>query len=239
MLTLGSVILGERPCLVAAVRDGVPRAAVDEALAAGLSAVELRVDLFSSLDPASVGAEARRYQGVPLIGTIRLAAEGGAWNRTEPERAALYAELLPHVAAIDIEVSALPGLQDTVQSARKAGRLVIGSFHDFASTPSREQLAATAESALGHGADLVKTACFCRDPEDVRTLAQFLLDDSAPHKVVIAMGSAGLLSRVFFPALGSLLTYTYLGEATAPGQLTCPETLRYLGAFYPKSARPA
>jgi 3-dehydroquinate dehydratase-1 len=239
MLTLGSVILGERPCLVAAVRDGVPRALVDEALAAGLSAVELRVDLFASRDPAGVAAEARRYQGVPLIGTIRLAAEGGAWNGTEPERAALYAEILPQVAAIDIEVSALPALQDTVQSARAAGRLVIGSFHDFEATPSREQLAATAAAAQRHGADVVKTACFCRGPEDVRTLAQFLLDDSAPHKVVIAMGPAGLLSRLFFPALGSLLTYTYLGEATAPGQLTCAEMLRYLGVFYPEDARPA
>ncbi|HEY5595278.1 MAG TPA: type I 3-dehydroquinate dehydratase, partial [Nitrospiria bacterium] len=52
--------------------------------------------------------------------------------------------------------------------------------------------------------------------------------------IVIAMGVEGALSRVFFPALGSLLTYAYLGQPTAPGQLGYKELFELLKKFYPK-----
>lgn len=239
MLHLGSIALGERPCLLAAVRDGVPREVIEQAHASGVSAFELRVDLFTSQAPERVLAEAGRYAGAPLLCTIRQKAEGGAWDRSEQERGALYTALIPAVSAIDIETRALSAHGETVEAARAAGRLVIGSFHDFETTPELAYLTAMSETAKAQGADIFKAACYCRTADEVRLLARFMLDHTVLPSAVIAMGPAGLLSRVFFPALGSLLTYTFVGEATAPGQLTYQEMLRYLEVFYPECARSA
>lgn len=239
VLRLGSFPLGERPCLVAAFRDGVSSEAVAEALEAGLPALELRIDLFQDQEVSHVAALARRYAPTPAIATIRLAAEGGAWSRGEEAREALFRAVLPHVSAIDIETSALPGQATLTQAVHEAGKLVIGSFHDFHGTPSLEVLMDCAAAARQHGADIVKAACQCNVPEDLHTLTRFILDQAPQPVAVMAMGNAGLISRVFFPALGSLLTYTFLGEATAPGQLTYREMLRYLGDFYAECAKPA
>jgi 3-dehydroquinate dehydratase-1 len=47
------------------------------------------------------------------------------------------------------------------------------------------------------------------------------------------MGEAGTLSRVFFPAAGSLLTYGHVGRPTAPGQLGRAELSALVRRFYP------
>ena len=49
------------------------------------------------------------------------------------------------------------------------------------------------------------------------------------------MGPHGVASRVFFPLFGSLLTYGFVGQAGAPGQLSLAdlhaELCRYSPAF--------
>ena len=79
----------------------------------------------------------------------------------------------------------------------------------------------------------------CHDTVALQNLAEFTLAHRHRPLVTIGMGAAGAASRIFFPALGSLLTYTFLGAPTAPGQLTCEETLHYLTAFYPTRMRRA
>ena len=62
--------------------------------------------------------------------------------------------------------------------------------------------------------------------------------DSIPL-VTICMGPEGELSRILFPALGSLFTFAHAGKPSAPGQLNCDETQQLLARFYPayKSSR--
>jgi len=117
--------------------------------------------------------------------------------------------------------------------AREEKALVIGSHHDFDGTPGLAELGDIAAAAFDQGADVAKVAAQCNTAEDVQTLAAFCLGWRHRGVIVVGMGPDAMLSRVFFPALGSLITYTFLGEATAPGQLTCEETLRYIDAFYP------
>jgi len=49
----------------------------------------------------------------------------------------------------------------------------------------------------------------------------------------MAMGPVGALSRLFYPAAGSLLTYSSVGEPTAPGQIPLRELALLLTRFYP------
>jgi len=234
MLTLGSLTLGAGPCVAIALRDGVSVSEVRRAMDAGAHVLEFRVDEFSRHDSAFVAGEIKRFAGIPAIGTIRAAAEGGAWHGAEAERAALYQAILPHVDAIDIELSSSAIIDGIVSAAHAASRLVLGSYHNFSATPELEVLAALAETAKQRGVDILKVAAHCATSDDLRTLARFTIDYADRHIVTIGMGPQGVISRMLFPALGSLLTYTFLGAPTAPGQLNCETTLQYLELFYPK-----
>ena len=232
MLKLGDLPLGDRPRVAVAIRDGVRREDVDAVLADGADVLELRIDQFASRDGNHVVDEIGRFSGIPLLGTIRNPAEGGAWAGSEGDRAALFVQILPHVDALDIELSAREIREEVISAARSAGKLVIGSYHDFDSTPSYEALAATAEDGNAAGVHIVKIGATCQDNGDLRRLARFTLEYAAQGLITIGMGPAGLPSRVLFPALGSLLTYTFLGEPTAPGQLNCGQLLAYLRGLY-------
>jgi len=176
--------------------------------------------------------EAARFAGLPLLATIRSAAEGGGWKGTESERLALFRALLPHVGAVDIELSSTGILGEVTADARAAGLTVIGSHHNFTETPPDGDLDAVVQAGATAGADIVKVAARCNSAADLRRLAAFTLRHEDRAMVVIGMGPAGMLSRVFFPALGSLLTYTFLGAPSAPGQLNSEETVKYLKLFY-------
>ncbi len=232
MFRIGSCELGGRPRVVAAVSDGVPRSDAEVLLASGVDILELRVDTFSRCYTEYVVAEAVRYAGLPLLGTIRSAAEGGGWNDTEAERLALFQAVMPHVGAVDIELSSTEILGDVVDGARAAGLTVIGSHHNFNETPADADLDSVAEAGRTAGVDIVKVAARCNSPADLRRLAAFTLRHGEQALVVIGMGPAGMLSRIFFPALGSLLTYTFLGAPSAPGQLNSEDTIKYLELFY-------
>ena len=207
-------------------------AAVD-AKAAGLDVAELRVDLFSSYDPAAVLATIRRFAGLPTIGTIRSKAEGGNWDRSEQQRASLFAAIMDDVDAVDIELSSSDILEPIVDDARRRDKIVIVSHHDFAATPSLERLNALAQQAKAAGADYVKIAAMAQSAADIQTLAQFTIANSALGLISIGMGPHGLCSRILFPALGSRLTFASLGQATAPGQLTFEQTFDMFRTLYP------
>lgn len=234
LLRLGNVALGEVPRVVVAVRDNPSRAALDQAMAAGASIVEARIDEYASHDTAYVIDQLQQLAGLPVLATIRYRREGGRWDRPEAERLALYEAILPYCDAVDAEVYARDLFAPLAQRARAAGKLVIGSFHDFEGMPSPRKLSAIATYGKARGAHVVKVAAMCHRRSDLQDLARFTLHAKrdAPL-VVVGMGEHGAASRIFLPILGSLLTYTFLGEATAPGQLTLDDTLKYLSTFCP------
>lgn len=232
MLQIGPITLGERPRAAIAIQD-----AVDPALirAAGDGVVvELRLDALPEQSPEAFREFTRRYAGLPLLATIRRREEGGGWQGTEPERLACYEAVLPEVHAIDVEIGADAISAAVVHAARAQGRLTIGSFHDFSATPEDSRLEAVHAQGRALGVDIVKVAARCNRRDDVQRLAAFTLTHRDENVVTIGMGPHGLVSRIFFPALGSLLTYTFLGEPAAPGQLNCKDTLKYLDDFYPE-----
>jgi 3-dehydroquinate dehydratase-1 len=196
--------------------------------------VELRIDLFAERGGEAVLARARACRPATLLATIRSAREGGQWDGDEGERLALFRAVIPGVDAVDIELSSRDILDEVAAAAKSAGKTVIISFHDFESTPELGRLAEICAEARKKGADIVKIATFARDPRDIRVLARLTLDEAEKDIITVGMGPLGALTRIFFPALGSLLTYAHAGAATAPGQLNYRRTRELLDLFYPR-----
>ncbi|MBX3175922.1 MAG: type I 3-dehydroquinate dehydratase [Candidatus Hydrogenedentes bacterium] len=236
MPRIGEIDLCAAPCAAIAIQEAVAPEAIRAAAGEHRVLVELRLDALGEHDPLALAAFAARYAGFPRLVTLRHADEGGGWRGGEAARVACYEAVLAHCEAVDVEICAGEAIRAVAPAARSAGRLVIGSFHDFGETPDDDRLASIYALGRERGADVVKVAARCNTLDDLRRLAAFTLAHRAEGVIVVGMGAYGLPSRVFFPALGSLVTYTFLGAPTAPGQLNCGDTLKYLDAFDPRLA---
>jgi 3-dehydroquinate dehydratase-1 len=232
--SIGGIALGGGPRVVLCVTDArggrLPRATRTDF-------IEARIDLFSSHDTAHVEAVLQRLgaAGAPIIATIRVAAEGGRWRGTEIEREALFLRILPLVHAVDVEFACPAVARRVGAAARARGRAVIVSAHDFERTPPATTLRRRIATAHALGADMVKLAAHARTLDDVATLLRLLLDTREIPLALLALGPVGTLSRVFFPAAGSVLTYAFAAGdvATGPGQIALPELHAALARFYP------
>jgi 3-dehydroquinate dehydratase-1 len=232
--TIGRLHLGPAPRVVLCVTDArrglLPPAAKPDA-------IEARIDLFRDRSPRHVETVIRtlRRTRVPLIATIRTAREGGRWTGSERERERLFDLVLPLVDAVDLELSSRALARRVGRNARESGRTVIISSHAFRHTPPLATLSQRIRSARSLGADIVKLASAASGPAEVARLLRILVTHPHVPLVVIAMGAIGTLSRVFFPAAGSLLTYAFDEQdgATAPGQLTLRALQAELARYYP------
>ncbi len=237
-MKIRALCLPRTPSVVVALQDMPSIEKIAAAHRAGVwDIVELRIDLQGSDDPAHRFAEALKRQGIPTIATLRSKAEGGAWCRSEAERLACFRTLIPHVSAVDIELSSQDIRDEVIAAAHADGKAAIVSCHFFQAFPTPTQLDQIAEQATLLDADILKVAAWAEYPEDIRTLARFTLAHADRNLVTLAMGPRGALSRIFFPALGSLWTYTFWGTETAPGQMDITETHDWLTRFYPDFSR--
>jgi 3-dehydroquinate dehydratase-1 len=232
VLRIGTLELGTRRRVAVPFADRATRAEVTALRAQGLDVAELRVDHFARFDAEHVLAQLDVFAGVPLLATLRSAAEGGGWKGPEADRLALYCALLPRVGAIDVEIaSEIAG--EVVAAARAAGVLAIASFHDFAKTPDDAALEAVVARGRALGADVVEVATAVATPADLRTLARVLVTTNDIGMIAIGMGDRAVATRVLFSALGSLLTYAHAGDATAPGQIPLAEMTALLARLLP------
>ncbi len=228
MVKIGRLDLNESPKVAVSLKDGVPSRAIAAMHRAGVDLIELRIDLFCSRTPRRVLSEISRYKKFPVLATVRSRREGGRWRGSDAERIALYEALLPHVDAVDVELSSAKVLAAVAPAARKAKKTLIISFHDFARTPSLPALRRILGSAQRAGADIVKIAAHAMTFADMRALGAFTASHRQNNLITIAMGKEGALSRVLFPAMGSLVTFSCYGKPTAPGQFPYHSTLSML-----------
>jgi len=179
--------------------------------------VELRLDCLESSDPSPWLQSITATQPGPFIITFRPSEQGGHRVLSRAEREAFWKrdrDLLLRVL-FDIESDLV--VDDTFDWGR-----TIVSHHDFAGVPKNleriyERLAATP-------AHVVKIAVQANDITDCLRIFH-LLDRARKERrnlIAIAMGNAGVATRILGPSRGSFLTYGSLedGTATAPGQVT-------------------
>jgi 3-dehydroquinate dehydratase-1 len=233
MVLLGDLELGLVPRIAVPLRDTSPAGTEAQLRAAGADLIELRIDQFTQHASDYVLEQVRQYRDLPILATIRRREEAGSWPGTEKERCALYEAILPHVAAVDVELGAVSIREEMCKAAHAAGKVCILSYHNFERTPPDSELNAIVAEGIENGADIVKIAVQCPEREDLRRLAGLLTCHLHLPLVVIGMGPESALSRIFFPALGSLITFASWDAASAPGQLSLQETRALLDRFYP------
>ena len=191
------------------------RRAMADAAAAGADAVELRADY---LDPPVRAEQVRTLLAdAPLetIFTVRLKAEGGRFEGDEAERLALL-RLAAKLGAdwVDVEQAVRP-------EDRPAERVIL-SRHDFTGCPGNlPELVAELDASA---AAVSKIAFAAAGPEDALRALDVLRDGRKPA-IVLAMGEAGVMSRILARKFGAFGTFAALtaGAESAPGQTTLAE----------------
>ncbi|MCM8534324.1 MAG: type I 3-dehydroquinate dehydratase [Lentisphaeraceae bacterium] len=184
----------------------------------GCDLIELRFDEhMDKFECLSLCQKLRKYKKVLL--TIRTDREGGTWTINDNDRYELFKFFEKDVDMIDIELKselfAKYKREDFSQDLT-----IISSFHDYKNTPNNEVIARLIEQGKNWNVDIVKLAVYTNTEEDLNRLESFLNTKSI---CLIGMGNLGVKTRTEFTKKGSCLTYGYLDESAAPGQLSAKE----------------
>lgn len=220
-MKIGSVSLEAQPVIVLTVTDRESLAAILKAGRLGARVLELRIDRFRKISPDAILQRIRSLRKLrcPLIATIRSAREGGGRAMSDAKRLELFKKILPEVQAIDLELGSARLVKALVPRARRQGKRVILSYHNFNSAPPDRALERCLGKGKRAGADVVKIAVTPKKSSEVNRLLQFTERHRDDRVVVIGMGRIGAPTRILAPLFGSLLTYTFIGRSHAPGQL--------------------
>jgi len=203
--------------------------AIKAAAAAG-DIVEIRADYLDLAEPNFAQLERRlaAVQG-PLILTLRCPEQDGQSQHDYEARRRFWSSVreLPANWFVDLELD----IVEDFAAGEAAGKLpidwrqVICSHHDFTGVPDNfEQIFAR---MLQSPAGIIKIAFQAADGVDCLKVFQLL--DRARQRgrevIAIAMGPAGLMTRILAPSRGSFLTYGAIAEGreNAPGQVTASE----------------
>ncbi len=234
MMNLGNVVLGAVPRIVIAVTDQDQNSTIDRSCA---DILEVRADEFQDSSLPYAQAQIKRISdaGLPMILTIRNDAKEGGRSAaiTDEQKYKIFESAISLVDALDIELSSRI-IARVIKLARDNGKIIIVSSHDFKQTVSDDQLEDCFKRSRNAGADIVKIAMQAHTKDDVKRLMAFTLKHDADNVVTVSLGSVGSMSRLMLPAMGSLLTYSYLGKESAPGQIHLSRLQEDLRFYYPE-----
>lgn len=121
---------------------------------------------------------------------------------------------------LDILPAGFSGRIDIGEEKRPETDLgVISSHHDYEATPDAEGILSVMPS---EGCDISKGAFTVRDFRDLVEIREASYRIGMPH-VILGMGALGTVTRIRQSLLGNEFTFAYVGEPTAPGQLSVDE----------------
>ena len=236
-------------CVPVTGHDAADIFALAEQIAAAGTAdlVEWRVDHFAGFRDADavkavlIGLR-DRLGNLPLLFTFRTEKEGGAAPIT-PEA---YQKLLQTAIRsgladlVDLELSFDETAVETViREAHASNVPVIMSCHDFAGTPSKEEILRILLRMQELGADILKIAVMPHSRRDVLTLLAATEEMFTAHAnrplITMAMGDLGVISRVSGAFFGSAVTFGAAGEGltSAPGQINAGDLAKILAWVQP------
>src|SRR5439155_9766088 len=166
----------------------------------------------------------------PLISTARHPPEGGAKKLTLGQRRDLLTRFLPYAEYVDVELRSAFALRSLLGLAQEKRVRRIISFHNFRSTPPLRVLAAKADAARAHGANIFKAATRTDTPNQLARLLQLVATEVVDLPVsAMGIGNLGAISRVLLARAGSVLVYASItARSDLEGQLSL-EQLRALG----------
>jgi 3-dehydroquinate dehydratase/shikimate dehydrogenase len=193
--------------------------------AAGLAdIVEIRLDYLSDLDFGSPTALRPLLEGkpIPAIITCRSFEEGGQQRVDNEARLALLVEGARHLADYcDIEAA---HYAEARQLNPDLSRLIV-SYHNFNETPAH--IDSIYKKITGLRAAIHKIVTRAESINDCIAIFDLLARARREGRnlIALAMGEAGVITRVLGPSRGCFLTYGSLGRGkeSATGQMTCDE----------------
>jgi len=223
----------DRPAIAFTLNGRETRAQIQKAKRLGARILELRIDRFPQISSKPLFQKIRSYRkmGFPLIATIRSKKEGGGRFIPDSKRIELFKTLLPWVDAVDLELASAHLTKVLVPLARRKGKQVILSYHNFRQTPPDPVLTNLLRKAKKKRANFVKIVATPKNPDDVARLLLFTERNRDQHLITISMGRLGQPTRVLAPLFGSLLTYGSLGRPEAPGQLSISRLSKEIKIF--------
>jgi 3-dehydroquinate dehydratase/shikimate dehydrogenase len=189
--------------------------------------IEIRLDC---LDPFQSGksfaklAHLFRNSSKPEILTYRPSQQGGQRELDLEARLSFWANCPDIKGFLDIEFDLVRSTIFDSEGNPDWSR-VICSYHDFAGVPA--DLDQLYTNMAKTPARILKIAVQADDAVDC--LGMFRLLERASREgreiIPIAMGAAGIATRILGPSRGAFLTYAAVDEktATAPGQITARE----------------
>lgn len=140
-----------------------------------------------------------------------------------PQRLELIDLLDGATAYVDLDLaSQQPELRHIADKNLQLNTII--SHHDYKRTPPGDILEQLVADIRKHQPTILKIACLCRHERDALRLlqCQLALREQGQRCIILGMGEAGLITRVFGALWGNALAFApeTLSEASAPGQLT-------------------
>lgn len=232
MIKLGNTSLNGTPMIAVTITDQENN---ETLMSSHIDVLEVRIDQFENLksDYIKNNILERKNTKIPLILTIRNdKSEGGKSKISDKVKLSIFEGITPIVDAIDIELSSLV-ISKVIKIAKKHKKTVIVSSHNLKETPKENILESILKRAIARGANIVKIAAWANSSDDVNQLMQFTLKHKKDNVITMSLGNIGSISRLTFPSVGSLLTYSHLAKPFAPGQLPLDILQQHLRLYYP------
>lgn len=227
--------------IVAPLRDQIIREAGHIARLP-VQMAEWRIDFYAGYERELPGIieELKTVLGdKELIVTLRTEVEGGESNGSRFDYFNLLSSVLEQGKAdyVDAEISRDPKqLAAFCRRYEERFTKIIGSYHDFQKTPSKEFIVQTLEKARQCGCDMGKFACMPHSSEDVDVLLSATAEykDRVPGYPVItmSMGELGVNSRLYGGLYGSEVSFGCAGSISAPGQISYEEMIKVYDKIY-------
>ena len=176
---------------------------------------ELRVDFLSEIVPSQIAAF-RDKAALPCILTVRRKIDGGQWQNSEDERAALFERIFGEI--LKVQVAGGNGFdfvdfeddfrdENLRRAAANVGLTIIRSVHNFEG-PVGDAAERVAEMGYSEN-EIPKIAFMPRSLDDVTSLFESAQKLQGNH-ILLAMGELGLPSRILAEKLGNFLTFCSL-----------------------------
>lgn len=216
--------------IVAQTRKAI-LAKAEELTKVPLHVVEWRVDFYEDVfDIPKVLETLKELRAVlgetPILFTFRTKKEGGEKEIDMDTYTALNTAVAQsgNADAIDVEIfSGDEVVANNIRAIHAAGKVVVGSNHDFFKTPTKSDLIYRLRKMQDMGADLPKIAVMPQSKADVLTLlsaTEEMSRDYADRPIItMSMSATGVLSRLCGEVFGSAMTFGAVGQVSAPGQI--------------------
>ncbi len=184
--------------------------------------IEFRFDLFHSEDIKGIKELLDNYtQNYPfkILFTVRPVRHGGKYKGTEETRVSLLKELCTlRPDYVDLE-SDIPLSLWKEFAAQFPHIQFICSFHNFTGVP--KDLDSVLSKMKNPYASLYKIAAMAFTTNDALRMLRFVRRNRGQCPLIgIAMGRAGMISRILGPVAGNDFDYVSISQTTAPGQLS-------------------